>query len=269
MDKILIQPPRKVIFLHVLKTGGMTFRGILSSIYGESFHVCADPSIDSIKASLKRFDCVEFHALPLRGDFAFMHSELVKQRRWDLLQGTDVFTMFREPLDQMVSLYFHLVKKRAYVEMGYKANNVPFPGSLDEFIDCPWHFNNQLAFLVGNYLLSTKTELGREDLTEAKGILRRLRVHAGLTERFADSLHIFERVTGQCIPYRNIGNRNQNPDRPALDDIPSTVKKRIEDRSALDTELYEFARQLFSEDLAQCGPSPIRNFGDVVALKKS
>jgi hypothetical protein len=253
---------RKVVFFHILKTGGMTFRGMLSSIYGKSFHVCDDPSIQSVADSLAGFDCIEFHALPWQGDFALMHAELAKQRRWDLLEGADVFTMFREPVDQTISLYFHMVKKRAYVEPAYNANNIPFPESLEEFIDCPWHMNNQLAFLTGNYRMATKTELGREDLAEAKDILRRLQVHAGLTTRYSDSLHVFETVTGQRIPGRNVQIRNQNLDRPALEDIPRYIKEKIRDRSVLDFELYEFATGLFMDDFVRCGPPPLYEFSN-------
>jgi hypothetical protein len=258
----ILNQPRKVVFLHLLKTGGMTFRSILLSIYGESFHVCDDPSIDSIADSLARFDCIEFHALPWQGDFVLMHGELAKRRRWDLLKEADIFTMFREPVDQMVSLYFHMIRKRAYVERAYQANNLPFPGSLEEFIESPWFFNNQLAFLTGNYRLATKSELGRQDLAEAKDILSRLQIHVGLTERYSDSVQIFEAVTGRRIGGRRIENRNQNPDRPPLKDIPDCIKKRIADQSALDIELYEFARELFTADLAQSGPAQptLRNY---------
>jgi hypothetical protein len=244
---------RKVFFLHLLKTGGMTFRGILASIYGECFHVCVNPSLESITAAVAEFDCIEFHALPWKGDFILMHSELAARGRWDLLEGADVFAMFREPVDQIVSLYFHIVRKRAFVGMA-------FPESLEQFIELPWHFNNQVAFLTGNYRFTTKSELGHEDLAHAKDILLRLGVHAGLTERFADSMHIFETVTGRQIPGGTIQNRNLNPSRPSLEDIPCHIKKRIEASSALDIELYEFAREIFTRDLALCRSSPTYRF---------
>src|SRR5258705_13920679 len=91
---------RKVVFFHILKTGGMTFRGILSSIYGDRFHVFEDPSIDSFTQALAKFDCLECHTLPYRGYLFDMHAKLAGHRRGELLEGTDGFTMFREPGDQ-------------------------------------------------------------------------------------------------------------------------------------------------------------------------
>lgn len=260
LQRLPVAKLRRVFFLHLLKTGGMTFRGILASIYGDSFHVCVNPSIESITASLAEFGCIEFHALPWQGDFVLMHGELAARRRWDLLEGADVFAIFREPVDQIVSLYFHILRKRAFVSRAFTANGIPFPESLEEFIEFPWHFNNQVAFLTGNYRFATKSELGLEDLVHAKEILTTLHVHAGLTERFADSVHIFETVTGQRIPGGLIENRNLNLSRPSLDEIPCYIKKRIEASSALDIELYKFARELFTRDLARCGPSPTYTF---------
>jgi hypothetical protein len=259
-QRLAVAKPRKVFFLHLLKTGGMTFRGILASIYGSSFHVCNNPSIDSITTSLAEFDCLEFHALPWQGDFVLMHGELAARNRWDLLEGADVFALFREPVDQMVSLYFHILRNRAFVGRAFTANGIPFPESLEEFVEAPWNFNNQVAFLTGNYRFATKSELGRLDLAHAKEILLRLSVHAGLTERFADSVHIFECVTGRRILSRTVENRNLNPSRPSLDDIPRYIRNRIEAASALDIELYEFARELFTKDLARCGPAPTYSF---------
>jgi len=247
---------RKTVFFHLLKTGGMTFRGILRSIYGDAFHICGDPSIEAVTACLAAFDAIEFHALPWNGDFALMHRELVRQRRWDLLEGADVFAMLREPVDQVISLYFHTVRKKPYVEPAYAANNIPFPASLEDFIECPWHVNNQLAFLTGNYRFATRAALSRDDVTVAKSILLRLRVHVGLMEHYSDSLHVFETVTGRRISGRRVEIRNRNAGRPMLEDISAHVKARICEKSALDIELYEFARELFAKDLAACGPPP-------------
>jgi hypothetical protein len=259
-----LRRPRKAVFFHVLKTGGMTFRGILSSIYGDAFHVCGDPSIDAIIGALARFDCLEFHTLPYRGDFVHMHAELARRRRWDLLAGCDVFAMFRDPVDQAISQYFYMVEKRDFIEPAYRANGVPFPESLEQYAESPWHFNNQLAFLIGKYQLASKEPLRPQDLAEGKDVLLRLQVHAGLMERYADALHVFETVTSRQIPGRRIENRNQNPRRLPLGAIPAAIKEQIRRQSSLDIELYEFARTLFEKDIAECGLGLPYNFGNVL-----
>ena len=112
----------KVVFFHIGKTGGTTFNGVLSSIFGDSFHFCDDPSIEGIARALESFDCLEFHTLLRRGDWVHMHSELAAQHRWELIDGADIFTMFREPVDQAISLYFHMIEFRERVEPTCKVN---------------------------------------------------------------------------------------------------------------------------------------------------
>jgi len=252
----------KAVFFHIMKTGGMTFRRVLESIYGSAFHVVDNPEIESIRSALQSFDCIEFHTLPYNGDFVHMHINLARQRRWDVLLGTHVFTMFRDPVDQVVSQYFYMQKQRALIEPAYKANGIPFPETIEQYLDNPAHLDNQLAFLVGKYRLKPGNDLTRADLDEATEMLVRLNVHCGLTERFADSLHVFETVTGRRVPEGKILNQNQNPERPPLEAISPRTRDRIRELSALDIELYDFARDIFEKDIAQCGTARQYTFID-------
>lgn len=256
MEKLPVS--RKVVFLHVQKTGGITFRRILSSIYGEAFHFCSDPSVDAVARALKEFDCLELHMANQAGNVVCSHSELARQGRWDLLCGADIFCMFRDPVDQAVSLYYYLLEMRDSAELYYKAMGMPFPESLQQYVECDTHFNNQLRFLVDKLHLTTK--LTREDLAKAKDLLASLRVHLGLTERYGDSLHVFESVTRQCIPGRRFEIHNRTPNRPSLSQIPRGVINRIREQSALDIELYDFGRGLLEEDMRRYGPAPAYSF---------
>jgi hypothetical protein len=253
------QATGKCVFMHIPRTAGVTFRECLLSTYEYSYLLCYEPSIDSIQAMFAEYDCLEFHALPYRGDIVYLHSELARLGRWDLFEGADIFTMLRDPVDQALSQYFHMMKLRDFLEPYQKAHGITFPENLDAYLDFQPHFNGQLSFLLGRYPLTQKDTLKHSDLAEAKNILVRLGVHVGLSERFADSLHIFETVTGRRLPAK-IRNRNENPDRPLLADIPDKVKERIREQSALDLELYQFGQELFLEDLRRCGPPRQYNF---------
>ena len=244
---------RKVVFFHIMKTGGMTFRRILSSIYEDKFHVVENPEVESITKSLKNFDCIEFHTLPFQGDFYHMHTNLAQQRRWDVLAGADVFTMFRDPVDQVVSQFYYLHRKRELIEPAYKVNGMKFPETMDQYLDNPVHLNNQLAFLVGKYRMQPGNEVNSADLDAAREMLISLNVHPGLTERFSESIHIFETITGRRVPNGEVLNLNQNPDRLPLESISARTKDRIRELSALDNALYSFARDIFMKDVAQCG----------------
>jgi hypothetical protein len=236
----------------------MTFRGILSGIYGDGFHVCNDPSLASVEARLKKHRCVEFHVMPGQDDWVNLHAEIARQDRWDLLDGMDCFTMVREPVEQILSLYYFMVKIRAEIEPVMRARGVAFPETIWEFLDYREHYNNQTAFLVGKSQHGGRF-IGGADLAEAQRIMARLNMHVGLTERFTDSLAIFQAVTGRQLPRTGIVVENRNAERPPLQAIPARVRERIREESALDLELYDFARERFAADSARCS-QPARRF---------
>ena len=49
MLQVAYQSECKTVFLHVPKTGGATFRDIMSSIYGQAFHFCMDPTVAGVR----------------------------------------------------------------------------------------------------------------------------------------------------------------------------------------------------------------------------
>lgn len=253
---------KKAVFLHVMKTGGMTFRRILSSIYGDSFHVVENPEIEAVQAALAKFDCLEFHTSYYQGDYVHMHSKIVAERRWDVLDGTDVFSMFRDPVDQVISQFYYMQQQRALIEPAYLLNGIKFPETIEQYLENPVHVNNQLAFLVGKYRLNPGNDVTREDLETVKKMMVRWNVHPGLTERFAESLHVFETVTGRQVPGKQILNQNQNSGRLPLEAFSEGTKEMIRSMSALDNELYRFAQHKFLQDLAECGPARQYTFVD-------
>ena len=152
-----------------------------------------------------------------------------------------------------MSQFYYLHRKRDLIEPAYKINGMAFPETMDQYLDNPVHLNNQLAFLVGKYRMKPGNDVTSEDLDSAKEMRIRLNVHPGLTERFSESVHIFETITGRRVPNGEILNLNRNPDRLPLQAISSRTKDRIRELSGLDNALYSFARDLFMRDVAQCG----------------
>jgi hypothetical protein len=242
---------KKVVFLHVMKTGGTTFRGILEAIFQDRFHVCVDPAISAIARDLEQFECVEFHEIRLDNGYTHLHTELVQARRWDLLDNRDIFAIFREPVDHAISLYFYVRDRREKIEPFYQSRGIPFPESLEEFVEVPWHLNNQLAFLTGENQPIGNWEPGHLDIALATEMLERCQIHVGLTERFAEFVHLFQTVTGRAIPGA-IESRNRNPNRPRIQALPASLREKIRRLSAPDCELYELARSRFESEIAHC-----------------
>ena len=257
------QSEKKVFFFHAMKTGGVTFRRILTSVYGDRFQVCYDPTAEAIEASLANAQAVEFHSFHFKGQLAHMHSGLTSTGRWDILEGHHCFTMLREPVDQAISLYYHLVRRRLLIEPVYVARGLHFPETIQEFVDDLFHFNVQTAFLADKHQFNNSTVATGVDLARAKDTLTRLKMHVGLTERFGDSMNVFENVTGRKIPGGVIHNENRNPDRPPVEAITQKLRDKIREQSGLDVELYEFGREMFLEDFSRCQQRRSYTFQDI------
>ena len=236
----------KTVFLHVMKTGGTTFRSILSSIYEERFHVCTDSALPSVEHDLAQYDCLELHLSNSPRGWVHHHSELAAQGRWDLLEGRNIFTMFRNPVDQILSNFFSMQRLRAQIEPRMAAIGVKFPETIDQYLEHRANFNNQTAFVVGK-LQKPGSYIDRSDLDEAMAILDRLHVHIGLTEHFAESLAVFESVTGTKAPAYE--TQNKTPGRTPMHEISPEVRQRIAAQSELDLELYEYAKARFAKDV--------------------
>ena len=245
---------KKIVFLHVAKTGGSTFRRIVSELYGDSFHTCRDRSIEDIAFTLAQYDAVEFHGVTTTTEWFRPFGEIVRLGRWDLLENVEVFTMLRDPVDRYLSNFFYMVSRREFTEAAMANHGYKFPESLEEMMSWPASFNFQIDFLLGKPA-KAGVPVTRDDLEAVKEMLLRLNVHVGLTERFAESTHIFESITGRRVPGNLIRNTNRNPNRPALESVPEATRKLIRERSALEQELYDFGKELFLADLARCGPA--------------
>src|SRR5215213_3889428 len=100
----------KVAVFHIPKTGGMTIREMLVRLYGTGFHVCERPELPAISRDVRQYDCIEFHTIPCDGEFVQPHREIVRQDRWDVLGGAELFCMLREPVGAYVSLYYDAVR---------------------------------------------------------------------------------------------------------------------------------------------------------------
>jgi len=243
----------KIVFLHVAKTGGSTFRRIVSDLYGASFHICQDRTIEGIEATLAKFNAVEFHGITTTTEWFRPFGEIVRLGRWDLLEGAEVFTMLRDPVDRYISNYHYMLSHREFTEAAMAKHGFKFPESLEEMMSLPNSYNIQIEFLLGKRAQDS-IPVNREDLEALKKMLLRLKAHVGLTERYAESVHIFETVTGRRVPGNLIRNVNRTPNRPPLEAIPAEVRNLIRERSALEQELYDFGRELFLADLERCGP---------------
>jgi len=254
---------RKVVFLHIAKTGGTTFRGILQAVYGSGFRYCDVPAIAAIRDDLAIFNCIELHIVqPDAGSRSILaHAEILAQQAWSLFRDAEIFLMLRDPVDQAISQFSHNLRIRELVEPMYRAAGARFPECIEDLFADARHFNHQLRYLCDK-LYETTSTISLEDLATTKEWLVQSNVHVGLTERFGDSLHIFESITRQRIPRGIVELRNKSMNRPPPSALTPAIAARIRCESALDNELYAFGKKLFEAELARFGPAPKYDFHD-------
>lgn len=129
--------------------------------------------------------------------------------------------------------------------------------SLEEFMACPSNLANNRQTrmladlsLVGCYNLSSMSEERRAELllSSAKRNLRRM-AFFGLTEFQRKTQFLFERTFGLhfIAAFTQI-----NGTRAAGVTVGTSTRRRIEELNALDVQLYEYARELFSRRVQYC-----------------
>ena len=252
------------LFLHIPKTGGTTLKNCVyhqceSSEYFESeegrlvdgiyyypggFHKepnAATPA--KIIRALKRYDI-----RAVVGHFSFGVHTYVK-RPWTYL------TLLRNPVDRIVSLYHSCCAYHMQRDEDTQLRKIVSSGiSIEDFVlhsSCREADNDQTRRISG-----LEPEFGAcsiSTLDKAKDNLRRYFSVVGVTEYFDETLILIKRMLGWAHdPLYLPGLVNE--DRPATASLPQESINAILARNDLDTKLYEFAKELLYEKIADQGP---------------
>ena len=244
----------KVVFLHCVKTGGTTFSRVLQRLYGDSYTFFDDDAADVFAQRLASFDCIEVHAI-LRGDqLVWGTKNIMRESNWRLLSGAKVFVVFRDAVECYIS-NFYQSKKSAETLEGTAARAWSCPETLNDYLEDPKYSNLQLKFLLG-VKPGDDQVLTDADLQHAKRLISTVGINVGILERYSESLHLFEHVTGSKIPFGIVVVRNKNRIPHAEGSIDDATRQRIRDVNVLDQGLYDFAKKVFGDQIAGCGPSP-------------
>ena len=244
----------KVVFLHCVKTGGTTFSRVLQRLYGDSYTFFDDDAADVFAQRLASFDCIEVHAI-LRGDqLVWGTKNIMRESNWRLLSGAKVFVVFRDAVECYIS-NFYQSKKSAETLEGTAARAWSCPETLNGYLEDPKYSNLQLKFLLG-VKPGDDQVLTDADLQHAKRLISTVGINVGILERYSESLHLFEQVTGSRIPLGIVVVRNKNRVPEVQRGVDDATRQRIRNMNALDQQLYDFAKTLFGEQIAGCGPCP-------------
>jgi hypothetical protein len=224
-----------LVFLHVPKTGGKTIVSPLIWSFPERERIHLD-TLDS------RLDGA-MNSIPLerRSHARLVWGHLPYGVHLYMPQRCEYFTILREPIARVVSVFKYILRARDHVLHDRVATEgIPLEEYLESGMDEGQTENSQTRQLSGRQF----GVLDRAALEEAKHNLEASLV-VGLTERFEETFVLLRRTLGLRMPFYI--TRNVSPPYEASDRAVELARERNE----LDLELYRFARELFATQLSQ------------------
>lgn len=226
-----------VVFVHIPKNGGSTFRGsILARNFGrrhlnlyheEPGYFFSGSEIEQL-LSRYRIDSISSHGI-----------------RWPLPRYRGVayyVTFLRDPVDRALSLYYHERRKTTGTSHCSQL-------SFEEYLDTRVHEDNALS----NY--QTYHICGGCDLEAAKDILRQFML-VGLIDQYDESLILLRKRIEEIYPEFSICYTKRNVSAERFlnqESLPGEVYQRIVALNSMDLQLYEWAKQSLNSRIQEYG----------------
>lgn len=209
-----------IIFLHIPKTGGTTFRNILTSIYPDAkihTHFDQKKTID-LACKIKEFDliCGHFYAQPIAQS-----------------QGT-FLTILRHPAHRIASHYYYALRSPNHylhdIVKSYRMTLEDYAMSgLSLELD-----NDQTRMLAGS---SWDTVCDEKNLQQAIHNLQHSFLAYGILEKFTETMDLFKRKLG----WKNVPVYEKTNHHPEPKEIQNSTIDLISARNSLDMRLHNWA----------------------------
>ncbi|MEH7164121.1 sulfotransferase family 2 domain-containing protein [Priestia megaterium] len=215
-----------IIFIHIPKTGGTTLNEIFKRSYAENEiydHVPLE-AMSKHFSQLKEEDKKVIKAISGHHSYG-IHDLFSKPYTY--------FTMMRNPVERVISLYYFLKTYPGYYENSMR--NMPF----EEYIDWdPQAKNGQIRQICG--------PTSQISLEKAKENLEAFEL-VGITEMFNESLQLLrDKFNWNNIEYVK---KNVTKSRPRISEVSTEIIKKIEKNNELDIQLFEYIRSNFIRQL--------------------
>lgn len=261
----------KIIFLHIPKTAGTTLNCILRRQYSSDEFYQIEQAVFNSKEGLKRkanleplislSDNEKRKIRCISGHLHFGIHKLLHQRFL-------YFTMLRDPVERVISHYYHIVgTPNNFLHNEIISRNINLEDYVVKAIHSDAH-NGQVRRLCGDInnevgTFSRFPTISHSELIKAKKNLLEYFPVFGITERFDESLLLFKKAFGWGnIFYIKIRVGQNRPNRKSL---PKQTEEIIKQHNIYDLELYEFALKRFDQLLENYGinRSKIEHFRNI------
>lgn len=229
---------KRIIFLHVKKSAGTTLNSVLTLQYvrKRTFWISpGNPESSFLKLSQNEKNSIDL----LRGHINFGCHE------W-FSDDSAYITVLREPKKRVFSyLNYWTQESIAHRDKNGWWFQLIREHSPEDLLAKEMHFeleNGMVRQLSGKG--NSDERCNQHDLDLAMHNLEKRCIAFGLTERFNDSLALFQQALGWRMPivFSSAKVRSQN-----IIQLDERLSELILERNTLDEKLYQFAKELFEE----------------------
>jgi len=208
-----------LFFVHIPKTAGTSFRKACESYFGTAYSVydyspsSSETSPLVIESIYQNQDLLFFFEAVKKNKINFLSGHINAGKYIHLFDACKTLTFLRDPVQRVVSEYYHFVRHNNY------------QGDLPSFYRKPQFINRQSKMLHSVPI-------------ESLGFV-------GLTERYEQGLAILNQAYGTNI--QSVSMNMGRKDKTAEYELPEEQLSEIRSLNEDDLQLYDHAKRLFLE----------------------
>lgn len=233
-----------LLFMHLPKTGGTSLRSAVLQAYSDR-EVGMVYGAGELEGAMSR---EQFQALPAeelaRFDLIVGHFPFGVHRR--VPRSSRYVTVVRDPVDRVVSLYFHY-RNLPGIRFGGKGHRERLRMRLRRTSLEDWVFEDRRLgvdnLMVRNIAGARGVPFGACTEAMFDEAMANIETHFAallVTEEMDRSADLLERIIG--LPLPTIPRDNANPNRPPLKEMDRRALERIHELNRFDARVHEHAR---------------------------